>query len=269
MAFERGVLTGASIAAGGDAFDEAVDVAMRHPGLSVGLHVTLSDGYPVLPSATIPDLVDGEGRFERSPMRAGITYWRLRRRIADQIGAEVKAQFDKVERAGIHPTHVDCHHHLHMHPLLFDIIAKEAGMRGVTWIRIPRESLSFVLRLHGPLLDARAFLMWLVFRLLAGRNVQVARRCGMRTVNNVYGLSGTGRMNEKYLLALLPRLAGAISEIYLHPDAGSPSGREELKAVTSRRVSDRIGVLGLVPVGFRGLSNSPVRLELVAGRRAD
>ncbi len=163
MACDRGVLTAASIVAGGDAFAEAVDLAARYPSLSVGLHITLSDGRPVLPPADIPGLVNNEGRFRMSPMRAGITYWRLRKHLAGQIEAEVKAQFDKVEKAGIHPTHVDCHHHLHMHPLLFDIIAREAARRGVVWIRIPREPLSLVLGLHAPLLDVKAFFTWLVF----------------------------------------------------------------------------------------------------------
>ena len=78
-ACDRGVLTAASIVAAGDAFEEAVDLAARYPELSVGLHIMLSDGRPVLSAADIPGLVDAEGRFERSPMRAGIAYWRLRK----------------------------------------------------------------------------------------------------------------------------------------------------------------------------------------------
>jgi hypothetical protein len=218
----------------------------------------LSDGRPVLSPADIPGLVDTGGRFERSPMRAGITYWRLRRRLAGQIKAEVKAQFDKVEKAGIRPTHVDCHHHLHMHPLLFEIIAREAARRGVAWIRIPREPLSLVLGLHAPLLDVRAFFTWLVFGLLAGRNLRAAHRYGLQAVDNVYGLSGTGRMDEKYLLALLPYVRGGASEIYLHPDLGTSPGRGETKGVTSKRVHHRLENLGLQLVGFRGLSGQPL-----------
>lgn len=254
MACDRGVLTAASIVAGGAAFADAVGLAARYPSLSVGLHITLSDGRPVLPPADIPGLVNKAGCFRMSPMRAGITYWRLRKHLAGQIEAEVKAQFDKVEKAGIYPTHVDCHHHLHMHPLLFHIIAREAARRGVVWIRIPREPLSVVFGLHAPLLDMKAFFTWLVFALLARRNLRVAYRHGLRAVNNVYGLSGTGKMGEKYLLALLPYVKGAASEVYLHPDLGTPAGREETKGACSGRVRDRLKALGLQPVGFRELS---------------
>ncbi len=249
-----GVLTSASIMAGGDAFDEAVSIAARTPELSVGIHVTLSDCRSVLPRSAVPDLVDESGFFRRTPFSAGVAYWRLRRSIAGQVEAEVKAQFDKVEAAGIRPAHVDCHHHLHMHPLLFDIIARQAADRNVAWLRIPREPLSFVVRLHGPRLDARAFVAWLVFRLLAVRGLRVAQGLGLCAADNVFGLSGSGRISEGYLLAVLPHLRGATSEIYLHPDTATPGGSLEAGAVRSGRIRDRVKALGLTPVGFRALS---------------
>ena len=188
-----GFLTAASIMAGGDAFEGAVDVARKHPDLSVGLHVTLSDSSSVLPAADIPDIVSSEGRFDESPMKAGINYWRLRNRVQGQIEAEVKAQFDRLEEKGIRPTHVDCHHHLHMHPLLFVIIAKEAARRGVGWIRIPREPRSVLMGPGSSRFNVKTFLIYLVLGILAERNLRVALRLGLRTVNNVYGLSGTGK----------------------------------------------------------------------------
>jgi hypothetical protein len=77
----------------------------------------------------------------------------------------------------------------------------------------------------------------------------------------VYGLSGTGRVDEKYLLALLPYVKGAASEIYLHPDLGSSPGREEMKGVTSKRVRDRLKALGLQLVGFGELSGRPLHVR--------
>jgi predicted glycoside hydrolase/deacetylase ChbG (UPF0249 family) len=147
-ACDWGLLTAVSLVAGGEAFDEAVGLVSRYPGLSVGLHVTLSDGPSVLPPSRIPDLVNSEGYFVRDPALAGLRYWRLRHRIAGQIEAEVEAQFNRLERAGIVLTHVDCHHHLHVHPVVFDIVARQAAQRNITWIRIPREPLSLVLKLH-------------------------------------------------------------------------------------------------------------------------
>ncbi|HOE16169.1 MAG TPA: ChbG/HpnK family deacetylase [Syntrophorhabdaceae bacterium] len=254
MACDAGLLTAASLMAGGSAFEEAVGLAGKYPGLSVGLHVTLSGECPVLPPADIPDLVNDNGLFDKNPMRAGITYWRSKDKIASQIEAEVKAQFDKLEGMGIQPTHVDCHHHLHMHPLLFAVIAREAVRRNVAWIRIPLEPWSFVFGLHLQTLDMKAVFMRLLFGLIAIRNLRMAGECGLRVMNNVYGLSGTGRMNEEYLLALLPYVKGMVSEIYLHPDLDSSPGREEMKAATSERVIDRLKAFGIRLVGFRELT---------------
>lgn len=259
-----GVLTAASIMAGGEAFDEAVTMAAHHPRLSVGLHVTLSGGFSVLPHARIPDLVDLERRFEENPRIAGVRYWRLKEKIAGQIEAEVEAQFGRAEEAGIRLTHVDCHHHLHMHPALFPIIAHQAARRGITWIRVPREPGSLIVS-HLRLLEVKPLVAWLVFGLLADRGLRIAHSLGMRAVSNVLGLSGTGRISEKYLLALLSFIEAATNEIYLHPDMDTPEGREEMRAVTSKRVRGRIEASGWTLAGFRELSASSQRTELAAG----
>jgi hopanoid biosynthesis associated protein HpnK len=249
-----GVLTSASIMASGEAFEEAVELTRRLPRLSIGLHVTLCDGRSVLPRSRIPDLVDDRGFFEKNPARAGIKYWVYRERLADQIGAEVEAQFDRLTAAGIRPTHVDGHHHLHAHPLLFDIVARQAAKRGIAWIRIPREPLSLVLRQHVPVFEPIPLLYWLTFGLLVDRNLRAAHLLGMKAVNNVFGLSGTGKITERYLLALLTHVEASTNEIYIHPDMGTPSGRNEMTALTSARVRDRIAARRLTLAGFGDLS---------------
>jgi predicted glycoside hydrolase/deacetylase ChbG (UPF0249 family) len=45
---QRGTITSATLMATGPAFDEAVELAQSCPSLSVGCHVVLVDGVPVL-----------------------------------------------------------------------------------------------------------------------------------------------------------------------------------------------------------------------------
>lgn len=260
------IVTAASIVAGGVAFQEAINLVPRWPKLSIGLHVTLCDGRSVLPHSHIPALVDLAGRFEKSPFRAGVRYWTSRRTIAAQIEAEVEAQFERLEKAGFHPTHVDCHHHLHVHPVLFDIIARQAAQRGVRWIRIPREPLSLIAGLHFPLFEPKVFVRWLAFGALTDRNLLVAHGHGLRSANYVYGLAGTGRIDEKYLLSLLPKLSSGTNELYVHPDMGTAAGREEIRAVTSTRVRDRLAHLGVRTVNFDELSAFPSATKQAGGR---
>ena len=49
---------------------DAVAMARRLPRLAVGLHLALVDAKPVSPPSSIPDLVDGQGRFHANMARA-------------------------------------------------------------------------------------------------------------------------------------------------------------------------------------------------------
>src|SRR6185369_2877263 len=71
-AWQEGILTNASIMPGGNAFDEAVEIARRNPGLQVGLHLTLVQGKAVLSPSEIPGLVDASGNFRDNPVTAGM-----------------------------------------------------------------------------------------------------------------------------------------------------------------------------------------------------
>jgi hopanoid biosynthesis associated protein HpnK len=260
-AFDQGFLTAASLMAGGDAFEEAVTLARIRPALSVGLHVTLCDGKAVLSPSEIPDLVDRNGCFIKSPFRAGLRYWRLRRHLTPQIEAEIEAQFERLREAGILPTHVDGHHHLHMHPAIFELVCRAAARRHVAWIRIPRESLAKVVRAGLPLLVPR-LAEWITFRMLAVRNLRIAYGYGIKTASHIFGLSRTGstgktgrtsKVDEKYFRALLPLLKGITNEIYAHPDLATEAGRQETVTLASMNIREDAASLGMACTGYSQL----------------
>ncbi len=253
-AHDNGILTSASLMAGGDAFDDALVIAGERKNLSVGLHVTLCDGRAVSPSSLIPDLADGDGNFEKDPVKAWLKY--SARSLRSQIETEVKAQFERLEKAGISISHVDGHHHLHMHPVLFRIICREAARRGVGWIRIPREPLKVVIGMRSPLRGAMPFLEWAVFGPLGVYHAREACRCGVRVPDHVYGLSRTGSVDEEYLLGILKTAAGPVDEIFTHPDISTESGRIELRALMSLTVRDRLASLGMTSAGYGELSGA-------------
>jgi hopanoid biosynthesis associated protein HpnK len=260
-AHDRGIVTAASLMAGGEAFQEAVEIALERSRLSVGLHVTLCDGRAVLQPSYIPDLVDPDGYLEKRPVLAWLRY--TKPGLLPQIEIEIKAQFDRLEKSGIHPTHVDGHHHLHMHPLIFEVLCRQASQRGVGWIRLPRESLSLVLNLRSPLRGAMPFIEWAVFGVLGTYNLRIARKYGLRVVGHVYGLSLTGSIDEKFLLDILNRSSGSLNEIFTHPDISIESGRRELEALISIKVRNRLNSLGMALVGYRELSERTIFFESV------
>ncbi len=252
-AHHDGIVTGASLMAGGGAFEEAVALAHEHRGLAVGLHVTLCDGRAVLPHTEAPDLVRPDGFLEPGPARAGFRYGLRRRRLLPQIRREVAAQFDRAAAARIDLKHVDGHHHLHIHPWIFPVVCGEAARRGVRWIRIPRGE-----RREGRL-GERA-----VFGILARTNAHAAARAGLRFAPRVHGLARTGRLDEAWLLDLLPRLTPGLHELFAHPDLDTLAGARELSALTSSHVRDRVKQLGIDLVSYAALEPA----EAAASRSA-
>ncbi|HET6513796.1 MAG TPA: ChbG/HpnK family deacetylase [Thermodesulfovibrionales bacterium] len=254
-AHDRGILTSASLMTGGEAFEEAIEMARRRSRLSVGLHLTLCDGRAVLPPSQIPGLVDKDGWLEQSPALAGIRYWKGRRELLAQIEAEIKAQFNCIEKAGIRPSHIDGHHHLHLHPLIFEVACREASQRGVTWIRVPKEPLSAVIDLTPTERGAMPYAEWATFRMLGIYDTHLARKYGLRTAHYVYGNSCTGNLDQKHLLSLLENAGGTLNEIFFHPDTATESGKRELDALTSDEVRRTLASLGYILTDYRRLSD--------------
>lgn len=265
LAHDQGILGAASLMAGGEAFEEAVEVALARPSLSVGLHVTLCDGLAVLPPSRIPDLVRSDGRFRDSPASAGLAYHFRRRRLLPQIEAELEAQFDRAERAGVRLHHIDGHHHLHMHPLIFDAVCRLASRRGISWIRLTGEGWLEGIEPRSLLAIPLRAVTWCAFGLLRMRGRRRAIGAGLRAADRVYGLYRTGSIDEGYLEALLPRMRGSINELFTHPSLETAGGRNELAALLSRRVEECARSSGILLSNYRDLAGEALPPE--GGRR--
>lgn len=121
----RGVLTSATLMAGMPAFAHAVSLAKSHPTLGVGVHLTLTCGRPVLDGHKT--LVEKNGEFHK------LFFYKEQETEFDvtEVYDEWKAQIEKVLDAGIHPTHLDSHHHVHIFKNLESVfirLAKEYSL---------------------------------------------------------------------------------------------------------------------------------------------
>src|ERR1035441_4484324 len=107
-----GLLTSATLMARAPATEEAIEIARTTPSLSVGCHVVLVDGEPILsPLDEIPNLAGRrDGRF--APSLASFL-WQLSREaifsgaLAREIEAETAAQIRLLQSNGVLLTHVD------------------------------------------------------------------------------------------------------------------------------------------------------------------
>jgi hopanoid biosynthesis associated protein HpnK len=260
QAWKSGILTGASIMPGGAAFAEAVKISRRNPALQIGLHLTLVQGRAVLPPAEIPALVNADGCFSDNPVATGFKYF-IDRGLYCQLKREIEAQIRKVLDAGIALTHIDGHLNIHLHPTVFRILAELMPKYGITTFRLARERLAENLRFD----TGRKFgkrVEDLIFRFLTNNARPELDRLGIRYAAEVKGVLNSGRMTEEYLLNVLDGLQEGLSEIYFHPgilpDAEitrlMPDYRhqEELAAITSQAVRQRLGQLQIQVQNYRG-----------------
>ena len=260
QAWRNGLLTCTSIMPGADAFDEAVRIARRNPGLQVGLHLTLVHGKAVLPPDSIPDLVDQNGCFSDNPVASGLRYF-IDRGLYCQLKREIEAQIVRVLDAGIPLTHIDGHLNIHLHPTVFTILTEMMPRYGISSFRLSRERLAHNLRF-----DRGRRLGKTVERIIFGSLAKNAQPrladLKIRYAAEVKGVFNSGRMTEAYILNIIEDLQDGLTEIYFHPgilpDAEitrrMPDYRhaEELAAITSPAVKDRLKQLKIAVQNYRG-----------------
>lgn len=238
-AFRGGVLRYASLMVKRPWAQEAARLAKAHPGLGVGLHLELCSERPA--------------------------YWGLRYAFSakDKAGleGEIILQVERLLELGVKPTHVDGHFNIHVHPVIFPILARVARRYGIARVRLPAGEL-------GPSLAywLKAPASWsspgsLASRLILG-GVFGALERGLRrhaeglAAPRAYGLLHSGLMTEDYLEWLISRLPEGETEIYLHPSSDPASAVlnrptpthqsiTELRSLLSPRVQRALGAAGV------------------------
>jgi hopanoid biosynthesis associated protein HpnK len=255
-AHREGILTSASLMVNEPGFEEAVALARGAPSLSVGLHLAVSSSRSTLPPTDIPALVDAQGRFRRSPARAGWAYF-ASRSARLQLEREVRAQLEKFAATGLPIDHLDGHQHLHMHPSIFPIVLRLRAEYGIPAVRVVRDSLALNLRLDRSRAVAKAAAS-LTFALLAGSCLRSIGELPVGQADRVLGYLQDGRLVKEHLIGLLERLPEGVTEIYCHPSlrGGEEPGRrprEEFEALVDPAVRRAVEEAGIRCTSYRYL----------------
>jgi hopanoid biosynthesis associated protein HpnK len=178
------------------------------------------------------------------------------------LAAEIRAQFAAFGRTGLVLDHVNAHKHFHLHPTLLQMIVHIGGEFGMRAVRVPHEPMWYSRRCAGAgAMAANAFLMpWVAMmkaRLRAG---------GITHNDQVFGIAGSGQLDEDTLLDILARLPAGVTEIYLHPatDTQAPitttmseyRHSAELAALMSTRVAAAVAATGAARGGYRDFAGA-------------
>ena len=248
-AHREGILTTASLMVNEPGFAEAVTLAKENPKLGVGLHLTLLMGHATLPAEKIPGLVNARGEFSNSPVGAGLNYF-FKRSLREQLRAEIHAQFEKFHAIGLPLDHVNGHLHLHLHPVIFEILMADADELRIRHLRLTRDCFARSRRMAGGSWFYRISHA-AIYEILSRRVREPLRQRGIRHAQITFGLLQDSRVDEDYILKLLPELPPGDSELYSHPSLDK--FKPEFDALVSPRVREEIKKLGVELIRYQDL----------------
>lgn len=216
-AHTRGVVTSSTLMANGSAFAEAAQLAKSVPGLSIGCHVVLIDGEPVLGAPKLPSLTNS------SRFHDGLKTFAARalagRMDAGEIAAEAAAQIRKIQSAGIAVSHVDTHKHTHVFPHVLRPLLRAAAECGVRALRNPfgpRLPLRSSELLKRPNLWTRVAEVR-VLRLFAGKFREAVGREGFTAPDGTLGIEVTGTLDETLFQVIAQSIPEGTWEFVCHP----------------------------------------------------
>ncbi|HEY1677304.1 MAG TPA: ChbG/HpnK family deacetylase [Candidatus Sulfotelmatobacter sp.] len=232
-AHARGVVTSSTLMANGAEFGEAVELAKNNPRLSVGCHVVLTDGEPVLSAEQIPSLTsshdfrDGMKTFAARAIAGSMK--------VEEISAEATAQIRKLQSAGIAVSHFDTHKHTHLFPHVLRPLLHAASECGVHAVRNPfgpRRPFRSRDLLARPKLWTR-FAEMKVLRRFAGKFHDAVAREGFATPDGTLGIEVTGTLDETLFHAIAQSIPDGTWEFVCHPgynDAELTAANTRLRA---------------------------------------
>jgi hopanoid biosynthesis associated protein HpnK len=259
-AHQHGIVTSTSIVASGRGFVDAVVQARGNPKLGVGVHLTLVEEYPVAAACDIPTLTQGDGRFPKNyaALLPGLLLGRIHLKDVER---EFRAQIEKCINAGLTPTHLDSHQHVHALPPLFRMVLRLAREYGIYGMRLPRDSP----RWRGKF-PCDGFAQKYALSFLARGDAFAFRDPSAKTCQGAAGIFDSGVLSEERLLAIIDRLPEGTTELVCHPGAGGAESatlyghwhynwETELAALTSAAVKTRLTVRQIELINYSTLNS--------------
>jgi len=242
---ERGIVSSATLMATGACFEEAVALAAAMPGLSVGCHVVLVDGEPLLPASEVRSLLaPGTKRFYHSisEVLAAVARGRF---AAGEVEAEASAQMARLRHAGVAVSHFDAHKHTHMFPSILKPLLRAAAANEIAAVRNPFEApgaVSVFEAFGDSTLFIRKIETTLLRLALRGRWLRAVHKAGLATTDGSLGVAATGTLDAARLRSMLLQMQPGTWELVCHPGYND---RELAKVRTKLRESREVEMAAL------------------------
>ena len=244
-------------------------LSAANPRLSVGCHVVLVDGRPMMHPAEVATLLDGNAA-ERPRFHDHLSRFALRLLAGsiapEHIEAEATAQIRALQESGIEVTHFDTHKHTHIFPGILRPLLRAAKARGIRALRNP-----FGPRLPLSLRDLRQrpklWKRFLEVRLLGAFSSSFRRtvdQSGMRTPDGSFGVVSTGALDLELFKAIIDVIPEGTWEFVCHPGCNDAdlalvrtrlreSREKELEVLISREARKALESRSIELISYRDL----------------
>jgi hopanoid biosynthesis associated protein HpnK len=259
-----GIVTSSTLMANGPAFGEATQMAKASSALSVGCHIVLIDGEPVLDPSRLPTIT--RSRKFRDGLKTFAARALTRRMNAGEIESEARAQIQKIQSAGIAVSHIDTHKHTHIFPQILRPLLRAARGCGVRALRNPFGP-RFPLRSSQLLSQPNQWTRFAELRILsrfAGQFRRAVDREGFATPDGTLGIEVTGTLDERLFQAISQSIPDGTWEFVCHPgynDADLAAAKTrlresrelELKVLTMPAAREVLAQAGVQLISYRDL----------------
>jgi len=134
--YRQGIVTSATALVNMPFWEHAAGLVGNYPGLGIGLHFNLTCGSPVTVADQIPSLVNQEGDFVND---LDI----LAKANVKEIHLELQAQFNRLVKSGVKPTHIDSHYNIHILDNVLMVVLAFACKKSLPVRLVPRAVVTY------------------------------------------------------------------------------------------------------------------------------
>jgi predicted glycoside hydrolase/deacetylase ChbG (UPF0249 family) len=268
-AHRLGLVTSATAMANESATSEAVAFASENPRLATGCHIVLVDGRPLSEPDSVQSLI-GSKSANGARFRPGVVQLTLAAISggirATEVHSEAAAQIQRLQSYGLNLSHVDCHMHSHILPVISHAVRQAAREHGITAIRNPFEPAWSVAatRKSSSLRSWNRSMQVTMLRALQPQFLAAVKREGMKTPDGTIGIAATGLLDRAMLSRLVDAMSDGTWELVTHPGYNDPdlakshtelqeSRAVELALLTSAETLELLRRRNIQLISFRDL----------------
>lgn len=233
---KAGMINSVSVMVNMPYFKDASAFLKKFPRIAVGLHFNITEGHSILKPKEVSSLLKEDNNF---------FFWKYlvlklltKNCSLKQIENELRAQYNQLNKTGLHITHIDSHHHMHLYPSINSIVVKFANEKKVFSLRSRQFNLwGAAYGYQHRLTLKQLFIQALYYFNAVFNNKKNGSQKSFLEVKGIFDVNWDNFFDETVLHKILSGLPEGITEIICHPAVMSKSGNPEFLRPRQRVLS--------------------------------